>query len=93
MDYTQYENMDIYQVDYIVNIEADQTFTEIPENVSLKFKDHSYSINYSKLKANQLKVEIKSTPSMKRIEASDYPEFKTYVKNVLDAQDTFIGYK
>ena len=48
---------------------------------------------YQKLKANQLKVEIKSKPSMKRIEASEYPEFKTYVKNVLDAQDTFIGYK
>lgn len=93
IDYTLYENMDVYQVDYIVNIQADQSFTEIPENVSLTFKDHSYSITYSKLKANQLKVEIKSKPSMKRIQAADYPEFKIYVKNVLDAQDTFIGYK
>ena len=93
IDYTLYETTDVYQVVYIVNIEEGQLFTEIPENVTLTFKDHSYSISYSKLKANQLKVELNSTPSMRRIKASDYLEFKTYVKNVLDAQEAFIGYK
>ncbi|WGD34713.1 DUF3857 domain-containing protein [Olleya sp. YS] len=93
IDYMLYENMDVYEVDYTINIEEGQQFTEIPENVSLTFKGHSYSITYTKVKDNQLQVVIKSTPSINRIKASDYAGFKGYVQNVLDAQEAFIGYK
>ena len=93
IDYVQYENMDVYQIDYTINIEDGQKFTEVPENVDLNFKGHNFKMNYTLVKENQLKVSINATPDLKRILPADYDAFKSFVQNVLDVQEAFIGFK
>ena len=93
IEYLLYENVDIYRSNYVVLIDEDQQFVEVPESTSLSFKAHKFNITYELVKANELHVNIEATPSKDRIAAEDYKEFKTYVKAVLDAKTQLIGYK
>ncbi|NND10015.1 MAG: hypothetical protein HKN96_02295, partial [Flavobacteriaceae bacterium] len=93
IEYLNYENVDVYVTTYDIIIEEGQAFSEIPEDAFFSFKDHSYSITYKKVKPNHLKVEVNSTPSISNINPEDYEAFKTYVKNVLEVESAFIGYK
>ncbi len=93
IDYIQYENMDEYYTTYDIFIEDNQQFTEIPDNVDLKFKNHTYSMTFELVKNNHLQVSINSNPQLERIAPEDYLEFKAYVKQILEAEEAFIGYK
>lgn len=93
INYIDYEATDLYEVNYTINIPENKEFIEIPENVSLAFKKHNFSIKYNKLKNHKLRVEINATPSFENIKPQDYLEFKKFVQNVLEAQEAFIGFK
>lgn len=93
IDYIQYENVDQYQTTYDIFIRDNQKFTEIPENIDLSFKSHTYKMNFELVKDNHLRVSIEANPDLERIAPEDYPEFKAYVKQILEAEQAFIGYK
>ncbi|WP_299523805.1 DUF3857 domain-containing protein [Winogradskyella sp.] len=93
IDYIQYEYVDIYTTDYIIDLEGDKSFVEIPESKAFSFKNHFYNITYDKPKPSQLKVSIRCNTSIEDISPEDYPEYKAYVKEILDAQDEYIGFK
>ncbi|MDY8135488.1 DUF3857 domain-containing protein [Aquimarina sp. 2201CG5-10] len=93
IEYIQYETIDHYITHYNVHIEPNQKFTEIPKNQSYTYKNHSFKIDYTLIKSNHLKVSIESKTDLKNIPIKEYDEFKKYVTAVLEAKDTFIGYK
>jgi hypothetical protein len=93
IEYKNYENVDEYVTTYDVLIDEGKEFTEIPENAKYVFKGHSYEITYNKLKKNHLKIKVNAIPSMANIAPEDYNNFKTFVKNILEAESAFIGYK
>ena len=93
IEYIQYENLDEYINNYDVFIDEGLKFIEIPKNNKFTFKNHSYSIKYSLIKNNHLKVEMHSKPSNENISVEDYEAFKNYVKSILEAEQELIGYK
>ncbi len=93
IEYILYENADIYKSSYIINLKENEKFVEVPENESLSYKNHSFSIKYRLDKPNKLVVNILAKTSKARILSEDYSEFKIYVKSVLDAKNQLIGYK
>jgi len=93
IDYVQYENCDEYNTTYIINLKENETFTEVPENLDISFKKHSYKITYAKLKSNQLEVNVEAKTDLSRIEPNEYLAFKKYVKQILEAEESLIGFK
>jgi predicted negative regulator of RcsB-dependent stress response len=93
IEYIQYENVDTYKIEYTIQIEEGQTFVEIPQSKTFKFKDHSYSITYKTLKQNKLEVVINCTTPYENILPEDYKEYKAYVKGILDAEIEYVGFK
>ena len=93
IDYIQYETVDKYNTQYIIEIKEEESFVEIPESKSFKFKNHEYSINYETPKPNKLVVTIDCTTPFDNINPEDYPAYKTYVKGILDAELEYIGFK
>jgi hypothetical protein len=93
IDYIQYEYVDNYETDYIIELDKTQSFVEIPESKSFIFKKHSYTITYNNPKPNQLKVSIRCTTSLENINTKDYSKYKTYVKDILEAELEYIGFK
>ncbi|MUU78406.1 transglutaminase domain-containing protein [Winogradskyella endarachnes] len=93
INYIQYETVDTYYTEYIIEIEDGETFVEIPESKQFSFKDHKYSITYKNEKPNKLNVVIKATTPYDDVMPEDYIAYKTYVKGILDAELEYIGFK
>jgi hypothetical protein len=94
IDYLSYEDTDEYTTSYDIYVKAGETFTEIPKDQELKYKDHYYSRKYQKVSPNHLKVTVVAKPGlMSDITAQEYPEFKAYVNKVLEAQDEMIAFE
>lgn len=93
IDYIQYEYVDNYATDYIIDLDKSQSFVEIPESKSFNFKGHSYSITYDNPEPHKLKVSIRCKTSLERISPEDYLDYKAYVKNILDAEAEYLGFK
>lgn len=93
IDYLLYENADFYKSSYLIQLNEDERFVEVPENVEYRFKSHHFTMAYNLKKENQLHITIGAQTSKSRIAASEYPEFKSFVKSVLDAKQQLIGYK
>lgn len=93
IDYLLYENADVYKSSYVIKLNEDERFVEIPESADYSFKKHQFKINYDLAKENELHVSIEAKTSKERIPASDYKDFKVYVKASLDAKQQLIGFK
>ncbi|WP_308993363.1 DUF3857 domain-containing protein [Mariniflexile litorale] len=93
IEYIQYENLDEYFNTYNLFIDEGMSFTEIPKNQKLTFKDHLYEIVYTKVEENHLQINMHAKPSLENISVEEYEAFKVYVKSILEAEKEFIGYK
>jgi len=93
IDYTSYENNDIYNLEYVINIPEGKTFTEIPENLSTSYKAHKYSIDYKLAKPNQLIVKLNAKTNFINIKKEEYLAFKAFVLKIIEAETAYIGFK
>ncbi|WP_407556719.1 transglutaminase domain-containing protein [Winogradskyella sp. 4-2091] len=93
IDYIQYESVDSYSTQYNIEIEEGQTFVEIPESKNFNFKNHKYSITYENPRPNQLNVTIEAVTPYDNVSPEDYPTYKIYVKNILETELEYIGFK
>lgn len=93
INYLFYENTDEYITHYDVYINNDQIFTDIPENLNLSYKGHNFSLTYKLVKDNHLTIDVEAKTDLSTISPEEYPEFKKYVKTVLDSEESFLGFK
>ena len=93
IEYIFYENADVYKSTYTIILGDNEKFVEVPESASFSYKKHAYKLDYKLAKPNELNINIVAKTSKKRIQPSEYDEFKSYVKSVLDAKGQLIGYK
>ena len=94
IEYTQYENVNHYSTSYEILLPEGRKFVEIPESVVYNFKSHKYAINYKLISEDKLMVEIISdTDIANNISINEYNEFRSYVSKVIEAKESFIGFK
>lgn len=91
--YIDYENNNQYESEVILNIPADKSFSEIPENKTLNFKNHKYSITYDLINKNSLKVIRKVSIPWDNIATTEYLEYKKFVESVIEAEEQIVGFK
>ncbi|GAA4166098.1 DUF3857 domain-containing protein [Chryseobacterium ginsenosidimutans] len=93
IQYTKYERQNNYIEEVYLNIPDTMKFIEIPENKTLAYNNFKYSINYELQKNNKLKItRIADTP-WDNIKAQQYPEFKKFVEEAINAENQILGYK
>ncbi|MEO8517284.1 MAG: transglutaminase domain-containing protein, partial [Flavobacterium sp.] len=93
LNYLGYENNNEYDSEVILNIPADKSFSEIPENKTLNFKNHNYTIAYQLLNKNSLKVTRKVNIPWDNIAISDYSNYKKFVESVIETEEQIVGFK
>jgi hypothetical protein len=91
--YIYYENLNQYKSEIVINIDEGKTFIEIPENQNIKYKNHSYELKYELTKPNSLKVIRTIDVPFDNISVAEYPEYKNFVENVIQAEEQVIGFK
>lgn len=92
INYLAYEGLDEYKTTYVLELK-EGNFAELPENISLTYKGHSYERTYTQLAPNKLEVKVVAKPDWKNISVEEYEAFKEYVTQVLESKDVFIGYQ
>jgi len=93
IEYFNYEYIDKYDYSYDIQLPKGKKFTAIPESQEFSYKKHHFSISYQKKSENELQVHIIAETSYDRISPEEYPAFKKYVKQVLEAGENLIGYE
>jgi tetratricopeptide (TPR) repeat protein len=93
LNYWQYEPNDYYEDDVTVNIPATLKFSDIPENFSIKTDFIEYTLTYTKINDNTLKVNRKVKVHQMNIPASGYVDFRNAVRKIVKAEDANIGFK
>ncbi len=91
--YQNYEFLDHYTSTYDILIEGEGEFSELPENVTLSFKKHSYKRTYDLVDPKHLRVSVDAVTDRGMISAEEYPEFREYVQQIIEAKEAFVGYK
>lgn len=91
--YTQYEKENNYFEEVYLNIPETMKFIEIPENKTLAYNNFKYSISYELLKNNKLKITRAADTPWENIKAGQYPEFKKFVEEAINAENQILGYK
>ncbi|QYJ68035.1 transglutaminase domain-containing protein [Flavobacterium litorale] len=91
--YTRYEDANEYDTEVILTIEEGKKFTEIPENKTLSFKKHQYSIKYELVNPTTLKVTRKVQLPWDTITTEEYAEYKKYVEEAIAAEESIVGFK
>ncbi|MGJ8661751.1 MAG: transglutaminase domain-containing protein, partial [Bacteroidota bacterium] len=93
IEYSQYEQTDVYRISYNIYLDEPGEFVEIPKDKLFTYKGHSYKRTYSLVGPKQLKIEVIAKPSVENITPEEYKEFKVFVKSVIEAKDEFVGFK
>lgn len=91
--YVKYENARVYDYEIIMNIAEGKKFMEVPENKSFQYKGHNFSLTFELTKPNSLKIHRKVSLSWEDITKEEYPEFRKYVEEVIEAEKQIIGFK
>ncbi|WP_294210845.1 DUF3857 domain-containing protein [uncultured Chryseobacterium sp.] len=93
IQYTKYEKQNQYTEEIYLNIPDAMKFIEIPENKTLAYKDFTYSVHYELQKNNRLKITRTADTPWDNIKAGQYPEFKKFVEEAINAENQILGYK
>lgn len=93
IQYTKYEKENKYHEEIYLNIPESMKFIEIPENKTLAYNNFKYSITYELQKNNKLKIIRTADTPWDNIKASQYPEFKKFVEEAINADNQILGYK
>lgn len=93
LSYWDYEDIDHYLDVTIVNLPEGKTFTEVPENLQLAFKNMTYSLKYEKVGTSQLKVVRDIQVQRDDIAVEEYKLWRAFVDAVLDAESKYVAFK
>lgn len=93
LSYWDYEDIDHYLDVTIVNLPEGKTFTEVPENLQLTFKNMTYSLKYEKVGTTQLKVVRDIQVQRDDIAVEEYKLWRAFVDAVLDAESKYVAFK
>ena len=93
INYWEYEDADEYREEVSIDAPAGKQFTEIPKDVALTFGGTQYSLTYKKNSATSLSVVRHIKINRSNIPAGDYAAFRTFVDEVVGAENRYVAFK
>ena len=93
LSYWEYEDADEYLEDITIETPEGRQFSEIPKDVALTFGGTTYNLTYEKKSATSLRVVRRIKTSRTNIPAKDYPAFKTFLDEVVAAENRYVAFK
>ncbi|MBK8722863.1 MAG: DUF3857 domain-containing protein [Saprospiraceae bacterium] len=92
-EYWNYENIDEYENEIVVNLPNERSFVDIPSNETFNFNNINYSISYTKVSKNKLVIKRNAQINRNNIKATDYNNFKTFVSKILEVEGAYLTFK
>lgn len=89
----KYENSDLYREEITIAIPSGKNFTEIPKDIELSFHKMTYKLIYQQLSQGTLKVVRTIVPAREEFPVAEYPDFRTFMDEVITAETRWVAYK
>ncbi len=92
-DFNSYEGTDRYVESMLVELPEKYTFAEIPANVELEFMGSTYKLEFEKIDDQKLRVVRIYDPNIQNIPAKSFPDFKAFMTQIIEAENSFLVFK
>ncbi|HRI62267.1 MAG TPA: DUF3857 domain-containing protein, partial [Saprospiraceae bacterium] len=93
VNYWEYEDADEYREDILIEAPEGKQFTEIPKDATLTFAGTTYSLTYEKKSPTSLRVVRHIKASRANIPVKDYAAFRTFLDEVVAAENRYVAFK
>lgn len=90
-DYKSYEYKEEYNTEYNLKLDKDMFIKEIPDSFVSTYKNNEYSLNFMQADDKSINIKRKFTTKKEDVTPTDFPDFKNYVRAILEAEAAFIG--
>ncbi len=92
-DFIYYENTDTYDETIDIKLAPSFTFVEVPQNLHYEFKGCVYDLRFEKINDQHIRARRKYTVMRENIPPKDFNDFKTFAKQVIEAEKTNVVFK
>lgn len=92
IEYWNYENTDVYRTSITVQLPTGQKFIEVPASQTLRFKNSTYSLQYT-LSGDKLTAVRTAAMDRTNIAPADYDTFKKFVADIVEAEAKYVVFK
>ena len=92
IEYSNYENTDVYESSITINLTAGQKFVEVPPSKTFSFNKSVYTIKYTKV-GETLKVYRYASLDRTNITAGDYGKLKQFFNDIVESETKFLVFK
>jgi hypothetical protein len=93
LNYWEYEDCELYDDEVTLRLPDGKSFTDVPKDVQLTFKEMSYSLKFTQQSPTALLVKRVIQVDRNTIAPSDYEAFKKFIEDVLGAEAKFLAFK
>ena len=93
VEYLSYEVIDTYDEEIVIEVPENNEFTDIPDNIEITELGFKYSLKFTKLANNKLKIQRVFLPVRRVFSKEEYSKLRTFLNLVLAAESKYIAYK
>ncbi|TAE54624.1 MAG: DUF3857 domain-containing protein [Bacteroidetes bacterium] len=93
LTYWEYESIDEYKTQVEIELPAGKTFSEVPQNVSVRSFFIDYQLTYEKISDQKIRVTRHVKIDRNTIPADKYDAFREVVNQINQAEDIFLAFK
>lgn len=92
-EFNYYENTDRYEEEITLELDESLQFVETPSDIQLKWEGFTYELTFEQKDEHTLIIRRAYDPFIKNIKAEDFPAFKEYMLQVIEAENTYLVIK
>lgn len=92
-DYVYYVRADLYEESFVISLDEQSAFIEVPEDIQIKFLGNEYKMTFSKKDDSTLEVHRIFKVDRQDINADQFDEFRSFVSQVVEAENTHLLFK
>ncbi|MEM7105391.1 MAG: DUF3857 domain-containing protein [Bacteroidota bacterium] len=93
LQYWEYEDMESYYTEIVVEIPEGQAWMDLPENVNIDEFFMNYSLTFEKIDNRKLKITRSADLKRINIPAEKYQAFRDVIREVVAAEDVYLAFK
>jgi len=87
-NFPYYEGTDSYSESVYIQLQNEDRFKEIPDDVNIEFNGTEYSLKFEKISDRELKLKRTYFANRDIIAAKDYNSFRNFAEKVTEAENT-----
>lgn len=93
VEYWRYEDADAYQTEMTITLPAGKKLLEVPKSESFTFGKNTYSLKFTPVGDNKLKITRTANLHREDIGVAEYAAFQEFLNKIVKAESKYVAFK